>query len=407
MDRRRRPHHGGRNSRNGPPTFRKRKEDAHRRNVLERYDSNRGPAQALPRLRVPDDLSVIGFDDIHIAEVTIPPLTTIQMSRFELARAAVTALRAHVEDFGDSTPKRDYNIQTELILRRIPPALLANPSTGGAKPSRKNIRHCAEDCTREGARDVPTTDTHSRAHGHIHPHMLCLAQNPHVYNLSGDVAGTHDPSIIKEGNTWYVFATGKAPDGGQFAVRCSQDLKHWKLCGHVFDAVPTGSISAALAPATSGRPTSPMLTTNTASTTPTPSSEKTPPASPSPPTRRSTRQAPTSDGSTKASSSNRKLSDNYNAIDPKPRPRWKRRRMARLRQLLGMASKCGASTTSACSSKRGHTLYSLARRARTRDHRTTPTQSPRELAGHRSPLHRPSRRLLLSLHLLGSLLPRP
>src|SRR5580704_8421017 len=29
-------------------------------------------------LRVPDDLSVIGFDDIHIAEVTIPPLTTVQ-----------------------------------------------------------------------------------------------------------------------------------------------------------------------------------------------------------------------------------------------------------------------------------------------------------------------------------------
>ena len=67
---------------------------------------------------------------------------------------------------------------------------------------------------------------------------LSLAQNPHAYPLSGDVAGTHDPSIIKEGNTWYVFATGKAPDGGQFAVRCSQDLEHWKLCGHVFDAVP-------------------------------------------------------------------------------------------------------------------------------------------------------------------------
>ena len=48
-------------------------------------------------LRVPDDLSVIGFDDIHIAEVTIPPLTTVQMSRFDLARAAVTALRACAE----------------------------------------------------------------------------------------------------------------------------------------------------------------------------------------------------------------------------------------------------------------------------------------------------------------------
>ena len=44
-------------------------------------------------LRIPEDLSVIGFDDIHIAQVTIPPLTTIQMSCFELARAAVTALR--------------------------------------------------------------------------------------------------------------------------------------------------------------------------------------------------------------------------------------------------------------------------------------------------------------------------
>jgi arabinan endo-1,5-alpha-L-arabinosidase len=68
--------------------------------------------------------------------------------------------------------------------------------------------------------------------------IVCPAQVPHVYSVSGDVAGTHDPSIIKEGKNWYVFATGKAPDGGQFAVRCSDDLEHWKLCGHVFDAIP-------------------------------------------------------------------------------------------------------------------------------------------------------------------------
>jgi arabinan endo-1,5-alpha-L-arabinosidase len=66
---------------------------------------------------------------------------------------------------------------------------------------------------------------------------LCAAQ-PHAYQLSGDVVGTHDPSIIREGNTWYVFATGKAPDGGQLAIRCSTDLKQWRLCGHVFDAIP-------------------------------------------------------------------------------------------------------------------------------------------------------------------------
>jgi len=67
---------------------------------------------------------------------------------------------------------------------------------------------------------------------------VCFAVGPHAYHVTGDVAGTHDPSIIKEGKTWYVFATGKAPDGGQFAVRCSDDMEHWKLCGHVFDAIP-------------------------------------------------------------------------------------------------------------------------------------------------------------------------
>jgi len=66
-------------------------------------------------LRVPDDLSVIGFDDIHIAEVTIPPLTTIQMSRYDLARSAFVALRAHVD--GSETPKREYNIPTNLVVR--------------------------------------------------------------------------------------------------------------------------------------------------------------------------------------------------------------------------------------------------------------------------------------------------
>ena len=47
--------------------------------------------------------------------MTIPPLTTIQMSCFELARAAVTALRAHVEEGGE--PKRSYKINTHLVVR--------------------------------------------------------------------------------------------------------------------------------------------------------------------------------------------------------------------------------------------------------------------------------------------------
>lgn len=82
-------------------------------------------------LRVPDDLSVIGFDDIHIAEVTIPPLTTVQMSRFELARAAVTALRAGAEGTENSDVKHEYNIQTELVVRE---------STGYPRGTMKHLR---------------------------------------------------------------------------------------------------------------------------------------------------------------------------------------------------------------------------------------------------------------------------
>ena len=68
-------------------------------------------------LRVPDDISVIGFDDIHIATVTIPPLTTVEMSRFEIARAAVTALRAQLEGPGTAVVQREYAIGTQLIVR--------------------------------------------------------------------------------------------------------------------------------------------------------------------------------------------------------------------------------------------------------------------------------------------------
>ena len=65
-------------------------------------------------LRVPDDLSIIGFDDVHMAQVMFPPLTSIRMSRLELARAAVTALRTNGEH---ATPNREYQIDTQLVVR--------------------------------------------------------------------------------------------------------------------------------------------------------------------------------------------------------------------------------------------------------------------------------------------------
>jgi arabinan endo-1,5-alpha-L-arabinosidase len=64
------------------------------------------------------------------------------------------------------------------------------------------------------------------------------AEDAQALKLEGDVAGAHDPSMIREGGTYFVFTTGKAPGGGQLAIRCSGDLTHWRFCGQVFDAIP-------------------------------------------------------------------------------------------------------------------------------------------------------------------------
>jgi arabinan endo-1,5-alpha-L-arabinosidase len=64
------------------------------------------------------------------------------------------------------------------------------------------------------------------------------SQLPQAFNLEGDIAGAHDPSMIREGNTYYVFTTGRAPGGGQLGIRCSTDLTQWSNCGQVFSSVP-------------------------------------------------------------------------------------------------------------------------------------------------------------------------
>lgn len=65
-------------------------------------------------IHVPGDVSLIGFDDIRLVEMMIPPLTSVRMSRLELARSAVSALRAWAEK---TPPQREYTITTELVVR--------------------------------------------------------------------------------------------------------------------------------------------------------------------------------------------------------------------------------------------------------------------------------------------------
>jgi LacI family transcriptional regulator len=43
-------------------------------------------------LRVPDDVSLVGFDDLAGANYAIPPLSTVQQPAYELGRMAAQAM---------------------------------------------------------------------------------------------------------------------------------------------------------------------------------------------------------------------------------------------------------------------------------------------------------------------------
>lgn len=68
-------------------------------------------------IAVPQELSVIGFDDTRLADFMIPPLTTIQMSQVELATLAFGALLKEVKREVPAPNGTEFVLKTQLILR--------------------------------------------------------------------------------------------------------------------------------------------------------------------------------------------------------------------------------------------------------------------------------------------------
>jgi LacI family transcriptional regulator len=68
--------------------------------------------------KVPEDISVVGFDDIHLSQFILPPLTTVQMSCKALATAAVEALRAGIEEDHPKSAQKEWHIPTHLVVRQ-------------------------------------------------------------------------------------------------------------------------------------------------------------------------------------------------------------------------------------------------------------------------------------------------
>jgi arabinan endo-1,5-alpha-L-arabinosidase len=68
--------------------------------------------------------------------------------------------------------------------------------------------------------------------------ILAVVAAPEVLKLSGDIAPVHDPVVIKERDTHYLFSTGGRPGEGVIPIRTSKDLRTWTRSGHVFEALP-------------------------------------------------------------------------------------------------------------------------------------------------------------------------
>jgi LacI family transcriptional regulator len=66
-------------------------------------------------LRVPDDVSLVGFDDADLSQYTVPPLTTVRQDRVAMGRGAVQQLVAMIEGTGEASP---LILPTQLIVRK-------------------------------------------------------------------------------------------------------------------------------------------------------------------------------------------------------------------------------------------------------------------------------------------------
>jgi LacI family transcriptional regulator, galactose operon repressor len=81
-------------------------------------------------INVPHDLSLIGFDDIRLAQFIIPPLTTIRMSQTELARIAFEALMSEAERPAALKGRVEHELDTGLVLRRSTARAVARSMAG-------------------------------------------------------------------------------------------------------------------------------------------------------------------------------------------------------------------------------------------------------------------------------------
>lgn len=82
-------------------------------------------------IRVPEQLSIIGFDDMAIAQYTNPKLTTVRVPASDMGRRATQSLIAYLEA---KIPLASIELPTDLVVRQTT-ALRPPPTRRGQAPS--------------------------------------------------------------------------------------------------------------------------------------------------------------------------------------------------------------------------------------------------------------------------------
>lgn len=68
-------------------------------------------------LRIPEDVSIIGYDDIYLASLTRIPLTTIHQSKFRMGEIAAKGLLEIIKHPSDATDAHHFLIHPKLVIR--------------------------------------------------------------------------------------------------------------------------------------------------------------------------------------------------------------------------------------------------------------------------------------------------
>jgi LacI family transcriptional regulator len=88
-------------------------------------------------VRVPEELAVVGFDDIAVAALLQPPLTTVRQAKEKLGRAAAEGLIQMIEDPGAPPPRV-----------QVPARLIVRASSGSTSAPREKAHGIAKEVAR-------------------------------------------------------------------------------------------------------------------------------------------------------------------------------------------------------------------------------------------------------------------